>query len=416
VEIDPTSKISQSGGDLNFAYGDDSWTRAVISTKTFERAVGNEVIFDLSTLNDSRSHIVFGWEKDQTASTAFNQMMHGIRFYGQQERTAHFEVVENGVGQAPPASERKYFKENTDYQIKTVLKDVGAEYYLLGGLYPDWTLIHETSSNSDPILRLGILHYYLSMKVHSVTVKHASAQRGATIGTISDVGTDEEEFNIWESLYNDNGPVTISTGNFSDPNTLILVEVSDTSVDLSWNSTTTDESGFKLERCVDTGEGCTFVQFDITGAGVTTYSDTNVPASATVSYRVKAYKTTADCDWTSGPSNALSVDLAPASPTGPDDVGFLAAMALNSFKIKLDWVDNSSDEDGYEIEVQVFNGAYTRIATLAADLETYTDTLGIDPGTTYNYRVRSYRGAVKSSWLTGSATTPAWSEGASTCP
>ena len=113
--------------------------------------------------------------------------------------------------------------------------------------------------------------------------------------------------------------------------------------------------------------------------------------------------------------------VAPAAPTEPSVIGvegFLTATARNSFKIELEWFDNGTDEEGYEIEVQVFNDAYANIATILVadyldynnDDISYIDTCGIEPDTTYKYRVRSFRGIAKSTWLTGSATTPPWEE------
>jgi len=217
------------------------------------------------------------------------------------------------------------------YQNKRQDKYNAAKYYVKGDIYTNWTLLYESSTAfaNDDILRVAMFHHSQPMNIHSVNVKHASRFRGATLGVIADVATCSGDFNTWESLYNDNGPVTLSTNNFADPDTLVLTVLSDTSVGLSWNSNTTDESGFKLERCVDTGSGCSFVQFDLTGNGVTSYTDTSAPSSATVSYRVKAYKTTAGCNWTSGPSNEPSVVLAAGAPSGLD------VTALNSFMIRL---------------------------------------------------------------------------------
>lgn len=64
------------------------------------------------------------------------------------------------------------------------------------------------------------------------------------------------------------------------------------SVSLSWNDNASDESGFVVERCVETGKGksksCDFASIATLGSNVTSYTDTSVP-SGTVKYRVKAY-------------------------------------------------------------------------------------------------------------------------------
>jgi hypothetical protein len=93
----------------------------------------------------------------------------------------------------------------------------------------------------------------------------------------------------------------------------------------------------------------------------------------------------------------------------------LTATALNSVKVKLDWTDTSSDEDGFEIQVQDINGNYVQVTTVGSDIETYTATNNIEPETNYTFRVRAYRGSYTSTWSTDSVTTPAWSAGDSDC-
>jgi hypothetical protein len=85
--------------------------------------------------------------------------------------------------------------------------------------------------------------------------------------------------------------------------------------------------------------------------------------------------------------------------------------------IRLDWADNGSDEEGYEIEVKVWNGRFTQTAKVAADVTSYTDRVGIDEQSTYVYRVRPYRGEDVSPYSNeASVTTPEFSEGDNTCP
>jgi len=170
-----------------------------------------------------------------------------------------------------------------------------------------------------------------------------------------------------------------------------------------------DESGFKIERC--TGQGCSdFVQINTVGQNITTYPDTTISPSTTYCYRVRTYKT-ATCGWDSGYSD-VSCDLA----FSPHPIN-LTATAINSRSIRLDWSDVSTDEDGFEIEVQLWNGRFVRIATVGANVTTFTDTVGIQPQTQYIYRVRAYRGPDKSPYSNeASVTTPPWAEGHDYCP
>ena len=68
----------------------------------------------------------------------------------------------------------------------------------------------------------------------------------------------------------------------------------------------------------------------------------------------------------------------PATPTN------LTATAASSSQINLAWTDNATNETGYYVERDG-----TRIATLGANVSSYSDT-GRAAGTTYNYRVQAY--------------------------
>ena len=78
-------------------------------------------------------------------------------------------------------------------------------------------------------------------------------------------------------------------------------------IDLAWTDNSSDEDGFKIERCQGTAASCTdldFAQIAQVGADVTSYSDTDpllLPLT-TYTYRVRAYNAFGD----SGYSNTAS--------------------------------------------------------------------------------------------------------------
>ncbi|KXX67008.1 discoidin domain-containing protein [Flammeovirga sp. SJP92] len=61
--------------------------------------------------------------------------------------------------------------------------------------------------------------------------------------------------------------------------------------------------------------------------------------------------------------------------------------AVTDQSVKLDWDDNSNNEDNFVLERSLNGEAYTVIATLNANTETYTDA-GLNPGS-YTYRLRA---------------------------
>ena len=94
-------------------------------------------------------------------------------------------------------------------------------------------------------------------------------------------------------------------------------------------------------------------------------------------------------------------------PTIQNAPSRLEAGAVAHNLIRLQWQDNSDNEIGFKIERKTgAGGTYSEIATLEADVTTYSDT-GLSGETTYYYRVRAYNAAGDSSYSNeDSAATP----------
>lgn len=67
-------------------------------------------------------------------------------------------------------------------------------------------------------------------------------------------------------------------------------------------------------------------------------------------------------------------------------------------QLHLSWIDDSSDEDGFEIERKIGeDGTFVQIAIQGANLNLYTDD-NLTPGTTYCYQVRAFNTVGKSGY------------------
>jgi hypothetical protein len=84
-----------------------------------------------------------------------------------------------------------------------------------------------------------------------------------------------------------------------------LTEASAASVGLRWTDTTSNETGFRIER----HNGSSYVQVATVGANVTSYTDSSLNAGSTYCYQVRAFNSAG----VSGPSNQACVNVASTS-------------------------------------------------------------------------------------------------------
>lgn len=85
--------------------------------------------------------------------------------------------------------------------------------------------------------------------------------------------------------------------------------------------------------------------------------------------------------------------------------GGLSAVVSSWSKISLTWQDNSNNEDGFKLERKMGEGGtYSQIVIVSANAEDYSNT-GLDPGTTYYYRVRAYNPTGDSNYSNEASTT-----------
>ena len=149
---------------------------------------------------------------------------------------------------------------------------------------------------------------------------------------------------------------------------------------LTWTDNANNENGFAIER--KTGAGGTYAQMATVGANVTVYTNSGLAANTQYYYRIRATNS-AGASVYSVEANATTFPFPPAAPSG------LAATALSSSSIRINWTDNANNETGFKIERKTgAGGTYSQIATVGANTTTFTNT-GLSATTTYFYRVRA---------------------------
>ncbi len=106
----------------------------------------------------------------------------------------------------------------------------------------------------------------------------------------------------------------------SAPGSLSAAAASGTQINLKWADLSSNESGFKIERCE--GVACSaFSQIATVAAGATSYSSAGLKSNTSYSYRVRAYITGADSAY----SNAASATTQCTCSISPTSKSFAAA-------------------------------------------------------------------------------------------
>lgn len=134
------------------------------------------------------------------------------------------------------------------------------------------------------------------------------------------------------------------------------------------------------------GNTITFTLNQTTASCLGTFSGTATVTDNTMTFTF----TGSDClgTHTDGQGTATKQVQAINAPTS------LTTTAISTTQINLSWTDNSNNEELFAIERKTGSGGtYSQIATVGADVTTYSDT-GLTANTTYYYRVRAYSTAL----------------------
>ena len=206
-------------------------------------------------------------------------------------------------------------------------------------------------------------------------------------GSLSEHPPISEVVHLFDNLTSSES-VSVTSEDFTQPpaapTDLGATSISGTEIQLTWTDTSVLESGFEIERAVDS-EFSSATTLAV-GANETSYTDTTLPVDGTWYYRIAAGNTFGASD----PSTATSTEIVFA-PTG------LAATATSSSTVDLEWTDNSSVEEGFKIERKLEGGSFAEIDTVTADAVSYSD-VGLAPGSEYSYQVRAHTASTNSTY------------------
>lgn len=161
-------------------------------------------------------------------------------------------------------------------------------------------------------------------------------------------------------------------------------KTSNTTVDLNWTYDNKGQSGFEIERSVNSGS---FSRIASVGAGVRSYSDTSSPAG-TVVYRVRAVAGSIQSAFTE--SNKVTTIAPPSAATITKFPSQVMGVKLGTTSISFDieFAHNSTDGSGQTAaEIEVTKKSGTKVYSVTTQ-KSYTGTLDASDVSGSDIRVR----------------------------
>jgi len=198
---------------------------------------------------------------------------------------------------------------------------------------------------------------------------------------------------IYDFLQMETGPQIIISSPPPAPSGLTATTISGCEIDLSWTNNATNATSIEILRSTDNSS---FTQIGAVFNTATSFADTSLAPGTLYYYRVQAN----NADGNSPNSNAAQASTQAAQP--PATPSGLTATGIATNQISLTWIDNSGNEDGFNLERSTNGGNYSSLALLAAGATSYSDA-NLVAGTTYFYRVQAFR----SCWGNSAYSTPA---------
>lgn len=231
------------------------------------------------------------------------------------------------------------------------------------------------------------------------TLRLRGDPQGLAVGTYSAQVTVSGDAPVVEAVMTVTFEVVASAP--SRPDDLVARAESATTIRLDWTDASDNEETFRIER--RSSILVPYREVARVDANVTTYTDASLLPATTYAYQIRACNA-AGCSDYEGPAVETTL-VGQQSPPPPDG---LTATALSSSEVRVEWNDNSSNEDEFRIERRRQSESnFVEAGRAGADATTFDDD-GLAAGVTYVYRVQACNEAGCSSFSgEATATTPA---------
>ena len=312
------------------------------------------------------------------------------------------------------------------------IEAAGAATYLVTGTSPnrilivDWSNLRIPSSTTATTANLsqmqvrihegtGVIDYvYGAMYNYTAStlksVYHSSGNTASTVGSLYTFTTNPTYYSIatpyTTSLAVGNVPLLNSAADgsrriftFAPPTvptaptwaSTPITTITGNGMILNWNDNSTTETGFQIYNSTD---NVTFTLVATTAANATTYTATGLTDVTTYYWKVVAFNEGTTPTSTSVISQATPL-ASPSWAATPITLPTTSGMTLN-------WVDNSSNETGYQVYMSTDNTTFNLVTTTAANTTSYAAT-GLSTFTLYYWKIAAVSGATTSAFTTVSS-------------
>jgi fibronectin type III domain protein len=168
------------------------------------------------------------------------------------------------------------------------------------------------------------------------------------------------------------------------PSALTAQAASTRAINLTWQDNSTNEDAFHVQQLVNGA----YQEVQILGPNVTSVQIGGLAAATAYSFRVVAANAVGFSAYSNVASATTQVPPPPPpSPVPAAPAGLTAKGGSVAGTVQLTWTDNSTNETSFRIE-ELTGGAYKEVYAVGANVTTALIT-GLNPGTSYSFRVRA---------------------------
>lgn len=168
------------------------------------------------------------------------------------------------------------------------------------------------------------------------------------------------------------------------PYNLSLTKLNNSSFNISWKDSSTFIEKYELWRKIDFN-GQYVLHQELAGNSFNT-NDYNLDTNKIYFYKIRGIKSSGAGEFSNEINSEGFISSGDLYP--PSNV---IAIISGNKAIKLNWQDNSNNENYFAVERSTNNSTFKRVAALIPNTVTYTDSANdLVPGTNYFYRIKSY--------------------------